>query len=78
MFIAKSIKLEVLKYRTELAARARFVYLADGRIKMYVLTPDWSQADEVATTAPLREILNYDFDCQAHFHDWLNAVDIPD
>lgn len=78
MFITKSIKPEVLKYRTQLATTARFEYLVDGRVKMYVTVPDWSGVDDDAVDAPLREVLNFDFDCQAHFHDWLNAVDIPD
>jgi len=33
-----ALKSEVLKYRTSLAATARFEYLEDGRVKMYVTT----------------------------------------
>lgn len=73
-----TLKSEVLKRRVSLAATARFEYLEDGRVKMYVTTPDWSVVDDDATDAPQREILNYDFDCQAHYEDWLNAADIPD
>jgi len=73
-----TLKSEVLKRRASLAAKARFEHFEDGRVKMYVTIPDWSAVDDDATSAPLREILNYDFDCQAHYEDWLNAIDIPD
>lgn len=73
----KANKADIIAYRAWLASTARYQYLEDGSIKVYVMLQDWSAADLTATEAPLREFLYYDFNCLEDANAWLRADDIP-